>query len=101
MEDKTELTEIILKKLNEIHKLGEHAGGSGHLSYRSLSKLDLKKPKHIDIEGIRAFEVKISYKIYTESEFEYDPDEDDYLTESYNKKITYDEELNILDITDI
>ena len=101
MKDILELRKKIIDKLNEIHKLGEHAGGSGHLSYRSLSKIELTEPKSILFEGSPAFEVEINYRIFTETEFEYDPDEEDYLTESYYKKITFDDELNILDYLDI
>ena len=72
-----EIEHVIREDIHKRRNLGEHTrGGSGHLSYRSLSKFKLgklKKTKHQ--EGI-AFEVICTYDVYIETEFMHSPDMD-------------------------
>ncbi len=56
-------------------RLGMQAGGSGHLGIRSITKQS-KNIKEIIHEGKPVTEVIVTYEIYTESEFECDPEDD-------------------------
>jgi len=99
--EKNLLEQKIREKISEVYKLGEHAGGGGHLSYRSLSDLSIGEPKEFSFQGKKAFEIICEYKIYTETEFMHPPDMEDLFTEKHKDKIIIDEELNILDFIDL
>lgn len=102
MFDQELLMKSIREKINEKYELGDHAGGSGHLPHRSLSKLTLSEPIEITHEGKKAFEVICEYKIFTETEFEYDPDDyDDWLTERHKDKVIVDKNLTVLDFIEL
>ena len=94
------LEEKIKKRVNELikekRKLGEHAGGSGHLAYRSFTKYDLSALKEIIYNDKVAYELIAEYSIYTETEFLHDPEEDDLYTEHYKDKFVFDKDLNLL-----
>ena len=99
-----EIKEIEWVIKEEIHKrrhLGEHArGGSGHLSYRSMSKFKLGKLKKTNHQEAIAFEVICTYDIYTETEFMHSPDMDELYTEHYKNKFILDSDFRILEVSD-
>ncbi|GAG07904.1 unnamed protein product [marine sediment metagenome] len=96
-----EIEHVIREEIDKCRNLGEHArGGSGHLSYRSMSKFKLgklKKTKHQ--EGI-AFEVICTYDVYTETEFMHSPDMDELYTEHYKDMFIIDSAFRILEINE-
>ena len=100
MIDKEKIKKVLREKIEDVHNLGERAGGSGHLSYRSLSEIEISELRTIFQKGKKAFEVKCSYNIYIETEFEHTPGEEDFLTEEYQKIIIIDTDMNILEISD-
>ena len=97
-----EIEHVIKEEIQKRRNLGEHArAGSGHLSYRSMSKFKLgklKKTKHQ--EGL-AFEVICTYDIYTETEFLHSPDMDELYTEHYKDKFIIDRDFRILEFNAI
>ncbi len=97
MLDTAKLEASVRKEIEKIHKLGEHAGESGHLAFRDLSKLTLSTPKEIKWKGRKAYEVICSYAITTESEF-WDSDDDSH-AESYEDKVIFDEDSKLLNYT--
>jgi hypothetical protein len=96
MMDKSKIESIIREEISKLRKLGEHAGGSGHLAYRSLIKFELSEPKEIKYEDKEVFEVICKYDIYTETEFLHPPENDEYYTEHYTDKFILDKDLKIL-----
>jgi hypothetical protein len=101
MFEKALLEQKIREEINKTYKLGEHAGGSGHLSYRSISDLSIGEPKEFSFQGKKVFGIICEYKIYTETEFMHPPEMEDLFTEKHKDKIIVDEELNVLDFIDL
>ena len=77
--------QVILNEIAKHRKIGEHAGGSDHLSFVSITKLDIKDPKQITHDQKPAFEVIFTIETYTETEFMHHPKDDHY----YKGKYTY------------
>ncbi|NHI93226.1 MAG: hypothetical protein EAX96_12055 [Candidatus Lokiarchaeota archaeon] len=96
MVDLKALEKKIREKIEIEHHLGEHAGGSGHLSFRSLIEFIMEDPKEIVLQGKRAYEITYKFAIYTETEFLHPPDQDDYYTERHQDKVIVDDDLNFL-----
>lgn len=97
MLNKEKLGEIIREEINKHHRLGEHAGGSGHLGYRSITKMEIGDPQEFTFKNKRAFKIKLKYEIYTETEFLHPPEKDDLYTEHHRETIILDENLEVLD----
>lgn len=96
--DTNKLKKIIQNEIEKRHKLGEFAGGSGHLSYRSVSKLELETPKEIKFKGKIAYQIAFKFNIYTETEFLHSPEDNDtYFTERHQVKVIFDKNINILE----
>ncbi|MFX1364133.1 MAG: hypothetical protein ACFFCE_15280 [Promethearchaeota archaeon] len=96
------LENLIKKEIHKLRNLGEHSRkGSDHLSYRSLIKFELGKPKELIFQDKLIFEVTCKYDIYTETEFLHTPEMDEYYTEHYHDKFIFDEEFKIIEIIDI
>lgn len=51
MLDKTRLRKLILEEISRHHKIGEQVGGSGHMGWVSVTKLDIGEPKEIEYNG--------------------------------------------------
>ena len=100
MINKTRLREAVLGEIGKRHKLGEHAGGSGHLGYVHLTNLDMGEPVEIEYNEKLAYEIHFTFETYTESEFHYasdDTDSNDIYSNTCRAKIVVDEALRILD----
>jgi len=96
-----EIEQVIREDIQKRRNLGEHArGGSGHLSYRSMSKFKLGKLKKTKRQEGLAFEVICTYEIYTETEFMHSPDMDELYTEHYKDTFIIDSDFRILEIND-
>ncbi|MBN2412457.1 hypothetical protein JXQ31_12270 [candidate division KSB1 bacterium] len=65
-----EILEIIDQKITADEKLGEQAGGSGHLGFVSY-QINYFKTRQISPQRL---EIAYSYTVYVESEFTYYPD---------------------------
>jgi hypothetical protein len=50
MKSNAKLKELIQKEIISHHALGEQAGGSGHLGYVSLTKLEIEDPAEIEFK---------------------------------------------------
>jgi len=91
-----QIEQSIKEFISKNRKLGEHAGGSGHLAYRSLIKFTLDDLKEVKYRGESAIEVNCKYEIYTETEFLHPPEEDEFYTEHYREKYILDNSLKML-----
>ena len=100
MPDIKDLEKKIREEINKKRNLGEHAGGSGHLAFRSITKFNLGELKEITYKGKQAYEITCEYEIYTETEFLHPPENDKYYTEHYKDKFIFDQKLNILVLED-
>ena len=70
LEEIKEFEQVIREDILKRRNLGEHArGGSGHLSYRFMSKFKLGKLKKTKRQEGIAFEVICTFDVYTETEF--------------------------------
>ena len=96
MLDLKALEKKIKERIEKSHKLGEHAGGSGHLAFRSLIQFKMEPPKEILHQGKNAYEISYKFGIYTETEFLHPPEQDELYTERYEEKILVDDDLNFL-----
>ena len=96
MIDIKKMKSIIQEEIGKSHNLGEHAGSSGHLAYRSIINFKLSEPKEVEYKGTQAYEVTCKYDIYTETEFLHDPDDDEDYTEHYQYKFILDKDSKIL-----
>ena len=83
MSKKHHIESIVKRYIKSIHKLGEIAGGSGHIGHASLTldKCDFKQLENSDIE------VHFKYTIITETEFTYSPD--DFPAENIRESYRY------------
>ena len=72
-----EILEKIYETLEELG--GEKAGGSGHLSYVSISGVKIDNKEEVTILGKKHLKVQYSYTVDIESEFSYaeEPDPED------------------------
>jgi len=61
---------IVGQYIESVEDLGEKAGGSGHLGFKSFGLDEISEPEKVP-EG---WKVSFKYTIYIESEFAYDPD---------------------------
>ena len=96
-----EIEQVIREEIHKRRNLGEHTpGGSGHLSYRSLSQFKMGKLKKISRQEGIVFEVICTYDIYTETEFIHSPDMDELYTEHYKDKFILDSDFRILEVND-
>ena len=96
MLDLKALEQKIKERIEENHKLGEYAGGSGHLAFRSLIEFKIERPKEIVHEGKKAYEIYYKFGIYTETEFLHPPEQDELYTERHEDKVLVDDDLNFL-----
>ncbi len=99
MFDIKKIKEIIDEEIAKSRKMGEHAGGSGHLAFRSIIKFELSEPKEIQHKGNLAYELTCKYDIYTETEFLHPPEEDEVYTEHYTDKFLFDKDSNIIELS--
>ncbi|MHA1380457.1 MAG: hypothetical protein ACTSRG_18995 [Candidatus Helarchaeota archaeon] len=97
MVDEKELERIVREEISKKRKLGEYAGGSGHLAFTRIIKFSLGEPKEILYRETKVYEVICEYNIHTETEFLHSPENDIYYTKSYKDRIIFDKELNILE----
>ena len=89
---KEEIEEIIKGKIELDEKLGEQAGGSGHLSYVTYQINDFSfKEQPPD-----KIEISYKYSLYVETEFTYYPDNPPYES-TYSKIIVIDQNKNIIE----
>jgi len=90
------LEQKIKDRIARTHKLGEHAGGSGHLAFRSLIDFKMESPKEIMHEGKKAYDISYNFGIYTETEFLHPPEQDELYTERHEENVNVDDDLNLL-----
>ena len=96
-----DIEQIIREDIHKCRNLGEHArGGSGHLSYRSMSKFKLGKLKKTKLQKELTFEIICMYDVYTETEFMHSPDMDELYTEHYKDTFILDSDFRILEVND-
>ena len=98
MSEKGTIEFAIRKEISKMRKLGEHAGGSGHLAYRSFIEFELSDPKEIEYKGKEVIEIICKYDIYTETEFLHPPEDDELYTEHYKDKFILNKDLKILKV---
>jgi len=94
--DYKKVEEIIREDISKRRQLGEHAGGSGHLAYRSITEFKLVNPKETNYKGKEAYEIVCNYDIYTETEFLHAPEDDELYTEHYTEVFIISKENEIL-----
>lgn len=70
---------LILERVTKNENLGEHAGGSGHLSHTSLHDLKVVSQKNTSL----GLEVEYSYTLVVTTEFTIEPDNPPY---EYHRK---------------
>jgi hypothetical protein len=87
----------ILKEFQRQHELGEAAGGSDHMAYTSVTRLEAGTPRDVVHGKKRALAVPFTVETYTETEFLHSPEEDIYYTHKYVGKIVLDAAMNVLD----
>lgn len=103
MIDSSKLKKLILEEVGKRHKLGEQVGGSGHLGYVHLTRLDIEEPTEVEFGGEKAYEIPFTFETYTESEFHYATDDDnpdDMYRRVYHARIIVDDKLKVLDYMD-
>ena len=83
------IKEAVTRALEEKHKTGDRAGGSGHLGFVSLANVVIEDTKSIPKGGYR---VSVSYDIFVETEFEYSGN-DDYNRKHYSCDLIVDSSL--------
>ena len=74
----TQLKEIVSKKIEIDEKLGEFAGGSGHLSDISYKIDEIQKPIAIEEGDQKKWRISFKYTKYVTTEFTYYPDNPPY-----------------------
>lgn len=95
--DEARVKELILDRFSQRHKLGEAAGGSGHLGFISVTRIHVWEPREVEAGGQRATEFPFTVETYTETEFLHEPDDDVYYTNRYGGTIVLDGSMNVLD----
>lgn len=100
MFDEQKLEKSIRNYVNNRRQLGQNAGGSGHIGYKSLSDFKLIEVNQKRFKGNDVNEAIITYSIITESEFSYATEEDDgmedFYTSHYMERIIVDKDYNII-----
>ena len=89
------LKDIVDKQISKDEKLGDQAGGSGHMSYVSYSIDEIKKPEKAKIDGKDCWKIEYHYTLTVETEFTYYPDNPPY-TYKYGKTIFVDGDGNLI-----
>ncbi len=97
--DMKRVKELILDRFKQDHRLGEAAGGSGHLSNISVTRIDTGKPLDTKIGKQPALEIPFTVETYTETEFMHAPEDDVYYTKKYAGVIDIDASMNVLGFT--
>ena len=83
MLDIKKLEKKIKDRIEREHELGEHAGGSGHLAFRSMIEFKMGDPIEIMHVNKKVYEISYKFAIYTETEFLHPPEQDDLYTERH------------------
>ena len=91
---KDEILEIINKQIGADEKLGDQAGGSGHMGFVSYN-LDEYKTKQISKDIL---EITYKYTIFIETEFTYYPDNPP-MEYPRKKVISVDYDKNIISVS--
>nr|MDO8086156.1 hypothetical protein [Candidatus Sigynarchaeum springense] len=94
--DEKRIKELILEQFQRQHKLGETAGGSEHLGFTSVTRIDVGKPRETKINKQPAIEMSFTVETYTETEFLHSPDDDVFYTKKYAGTIAVDASMNVL-----
>lgn len=95
--DKVKLKEIISEEIKKQYNIGESAGGSGHLSFVSITQIEIEKELKIEFNNSDALEFIFSFKTYKESEFIHnDPEMEMYNTRTYHDIIIINEKCEVL-----
>jgi hypothetical protein len=77
--------------------LGESAGGTEHVSFTSVTRLEPGTPRDV-MHGVQiANEVPFTIETFTETEFEHPPEDDEYYSHKYVGKIVLDGAMSVLD----
>jgi hypothetical protein len=95
--DTARIKASILKEFQRQHKLGESPGGTGHLSFTRVTRLEPGTPRDVMRGKQRAIEVPFTIETYTETEFEHSPADDKYYAHKYVGTIVLDGAMNVLD----
>lgn len=88
---------LIVQEFQREHGLGESTGGSGHLSFTSITRIDPGPPREVTFKQRAAIEVPFEIETYTETEFVHSTDEDAYYKHAYVGLIVLDAVMNVLD----
>ncbi len=95
--DNVKLKEIISEEIKKQYNIGESAGGSGHLSFVSITQIDIEQEMKIEFNNSDALEVIFSFKTYRESEFLHDdPEMEMYNTRTYHDSLIINEKFEVL-----
>jgi hypothetical protein len=91
-----ELREIVDSHIKGRERIGNQAGGSGHLGHVSYEVGEIGVPVRVDAGEGDVCEIAYSYKVFVETEFTYYPDNPPH---EYGKEATVrvDDEGNILE----
>lgn len=92
--DRHKLLEVIKAQISNHHKIGESAGGSGHLSDKSIQNLKIVETKKIKFQNKEAFQSDFTFETATISEFTMAGEEH---VSKYSGKIVFDKDLDVLD----
>lgn len=84
------IRDTVIKALERKHKIGDRAGGSGHLGFVSLANVVIENTQSTTNGGFR---VSVSYHIFVETEFEYSGN-DDYNKKHYSCDLLIDNSLS-------
>jgi hypothetical protein len=87
MLSKTDLEKIVSKVIENQEKLGEAAGGSGHLSSTSYKIQNIETPIKCEFKSQPAWEINFAYDVFVETEFTYYPDNPPYEYHYVNKVV--------------
>jgi hypothetical protein len=86
--------EIVRRKIELDHSLGESVGGSGHLGYTSIANIEIKNIIRKDDAASVYWEITYEYVLETTTEFTVYPDNPPYRS-TYRKIVRTDSEGNI------
>ena len=79
-----QLQEIVKNQIEKDEKLGDQAGGSGHLGFVSYRIKKISDPEESQVEKGRTWKISYEYVTIVETEFTYYPDNPPY--ESLHEK---------------